>query len=134
MQPAKRAKLDHKRSKLDKQLEATAEPATSTMDQGAAKYGTFDMELLFGKTLVTPKTGDVATAERLKGADVVGIYFSAHWCPPCRKFTPKLAQVYQRLTAAEKSFEIVFVSSDQNQSQFDTYHKESMPWSVKRKS
>jgi thiol-disulfide isomerase/thioredoxin len=22
----------------------------------------------------------------------IGIYFSAHWCPPCRGFTPKLVE------------------------------------------
>ena len=25
---------------------------------------------------------------------VIGLYFSAHWCPPCRAFTPKLVRAY----------------------------------------
>merc|ERR1711871_796533 len=27
----------------------------------------------------------------------VGLYFSAHWCPPCRGFTPELAKRYTKL-------------------------------------
>ncbi len=27
--------------------------------------------------------------------DIIGIYFSAHWCPPCRGFTPILAKFYK---------------------------------------
>ena len=23
---------------------------------------------------------------------IIGVYFSAHWCPPCRNFSPKLVQ------------------------------------------
>jgi len=30
------------------------------------------------------------TAEAALGGKVVGLYFSAHWCPPCRQFTPVL--------------------------------------------
>ena len=30
----------------------------------------------------------------LLDADVIGVYYSAHWCPPCRQFTPQLAEIY----------------------------------------
>ena len=46
---------------------------------------------------------------------VVGLYFSAHWCPPCRGFTPLLATCYAALKSAGKPFEIVFLSSDKDQ-------------------
>lgn len=58
---------------------------------------------------------------------VIGIYFSAHWCPPCRKFTPMLAEQYKALQAAGKAFEIIFVSSDKTQEDFNGYYG-TMPW------
>lgn len=78
---------------------------------------------LFGEKLVS-KDGEVSTEETLKGK-VVGIYFSAHWCPPCRTFTPELSKTYLKL--ADKNFEIVFVSSDNDLAGFDEYYSE-MPW------
>jgi nucleoredoxin len=72
----------------------------------------------------------------LKGADVpvsqladkvVAIYFSAHWCPPCRAFTPTLIKAYQAAKAAGLPFELVFVSSDEDEEGFDEYTKD-MPW------
>merc|ERR1711907_525809 len=53
------------------------------------------------------------------------LYFSAHWCPPCRGFTPKLAEYYN--TGLKDKMEIIFVSSDRDQESFDEYSKE-MPW------
>merc|ERR1712130_649746 len=39
----------------------------------------------------------------------VGIYFSAHWCPPCRGFTPVLAESYKAYLGADKTdFENAF--------------------------
>ena len=60
---------------------------------------------------------------------VIGVYFSAHWCPPCRGFTPKLAKWYTDLKQGElkDKFDIVFVSSDKDQKSFDDYFNE-MPW------
>jgi len=81
---------------------------------------------LFGAELQT-KTGNQSTATCLADADAVGIYFSAHWCPPCRGFTPQLAEIYNGMRAAGKKFEIVFASSDRDQAAFDEYYGEQ-PW------
>jgi thiol-disulfide isomerase/thioredoxin len=61
---------------------------------------------------------------------VVGLYFSAHWCPPCRGFTPQLAATYTRFKAQHPraaDWEVVFVSSDSDAEAFAEYHGE-MPW------
>ena len=52
---------------------------------------------------------------------------SAHWCPPCKAFTPKLAARYAKAAEQGKNFEIVFCSWDKNKSQFEEYFSE-MPW------
>ncbi len=59
-------------------------------------------------------------------------YFGAHWCGPCRRFSPELVQSYQQLKqAASDYFELVFVSSDRDESEQRTYVREvGMPWPV----
>ena len=60
---------------------------------------------------------------------LIGLYFSAHWCPPCRKFTPELVAFYNRVAAAHPEFEILFVSSDKTSGDMQTYMRETqMPW------
>jgi len=86
---------------------------------------TVPLDTLLGPSLLG-KDGDVATASLSKN-QVVGLYFSAHWCPPCRGFTPKLGEIYNGLKEAGKAIEIVFVSSDRDQSSFDEYFGE-MPF------
>lgn len=62
----------------------------------------------------------------LKGK-TVALYFSAHWCPPCRAFTPSLVKF--RDEHAEKDFEIVFVSLDNSEGEKKTYINEmKMKW------
>lgn len=63
----------------------------------------------------------------VKSAQLVGIYFSAHWCPPCRNFTPILAEFYKEVNKNGKKLEIVFASSDSDEKGFKEYF-ESMPW------
>jgi nucleoredoxin len=85
------------------------------------------MEQLFESSDLLGKDGSTVKASSLASFDVVGLYFSAHWCPPCRAFTPKAGETYKQAKKDGKSFEVVFVSSDKDQSQFDEYF-ETMPW------
>jgi len=84
------------------------------------------LKQLFGDTLTT-KNGPASTETALADLDAVLVYFSAHWCPPCRGFTPKLAEAYTAYKAAGKKLELVFVSSDKSEGEFDSYYAE-MPW------
>ena len=69
----------------------------------------------------------ISTAEALRGSEVIGLYFSASWCGPCKRFTPMLRDVYNILKQSGKSFEIIFVSSDSDDDSFEQYYG-AMPW------
>ena len=79
------------------------------------------------KSLVVDKNGDTVSLNILQSNDVIGLYFSAHWCGPCRGFTPKLARMYTECKMQNKKLAVVFVSSDNNEDEFKEYYGE-MPW------
>ena len=82
---------------------------------------------LFGESLKT-KAGTASTEEALVGKKLVGVYFSAHWCPPCRGFTPILAEFYNDVKKRDASnLEIIFITSDRDEASFNDYYS-SMPW------
>ena len=65
----------------------------------------------------------------LEPKDYYLIYYSAHWCPPCRKFTPKLVDFYEDTIRKHKNFELIFVSSDRSKEAMEDYMDEAdMPW------
>jgi len=80
---------------------------------------------LLGDKLLTG-SGEASTTEALSGKGAIALYFSAHWCPPCRGFTPQLAAWYSSDLKA-KGLEVVFVSSDRDDAAFQEYFQE-MPW------
>jgi nucleoredoxin len=80
---------------------------------------------LFGEKL-QGKRGEISIEEALAGKEAIGIYFSAHWCPPCRGFIPELGKSYKN-SLQSKGMEIIFVSSDRSEKDFQSYYKE-MPW------
>lgn len=57
---------------------------------------------------------------------LVFFYFSASWCPPCRGFTPQLAEFYGKFKDS-KNFEIIWISWDEEQDDYDGYFAK-MPW------
>merc|ERR1712217_363781 len=59
------------------------------------------------------------------GGKPIGLYFSAHWCPPCRGFTPKLAEWYKGIKGElGDKFEIIFCSGDKAEDDMKSYYKE----------
>lgn len=68
------------------------------------------------------------TSDILAGK-VVAVYFSAHWCGPCRNFTPRLATLYANAKKLNLPFEIVFCSADHDERSFLEYYQ-SMPWAA----
>lgn len=112
-----------------KQQAKTAE-TERTEQQTPSNPGALSDEVkkLFGDELETA-TGKAVGTDVLGGAEKIGIYFSAHWCPPCRAFSPKLVKAYNALKKEGKSFELVFVSSDRSEDAMRDYMRElEMAW------
>jgi len=80
------------------------------------------MDSLKGAKLIKADGSSVEADSALANKDLVLYYFSAHWCPPCRQFTPMLKDFYEEL---DGNVEIVFVSSDRSAEDMQSYMKES---------
>lgn len=81
--------------------------------------------------LVRCRDGTTSRADgsELEKKKLVALYYSAHWCGPCRKFTPQLVEYYNRVAPAHPEFEIIFFSSDRSRFGWETDIREmKMPW------
>lgn len=73
--------------------------------------------------------GSQADINEVTSKALVGLYFSAAWCPSCAGFTPVLVRAYQELRQGGKSFEVVLVSLDNSASEMFAHMTErGMPW------
>jgi len=81
------------------------------------------MDLIKGKNLTKADGSSHSADAALAGKDVILVYFSAHWCPPCRAFTPVLKDFYEEVES--EGVEIIFVSSDRSPADMVSYMKES---------
>jgi nucleoredoxin len=82
-------------------------------------------------SLVRCRNGSLEPVEddALAKKTLILFYFSAHWCGPCRQFTPKLVEYYNRVVAAHPEVELVFYSCDRSASEMESYMRETgMPW------
>ena len=92
--------------------------------------GTLLLESIKQK-LVRCRDGTISrgNGSELEGKKYVALYYSAHWCAPCRKFTPQLVEYYNQVAPAHPEFEIIFVSADRSHFSWETYIRETrMPW------
>ena len=86
------------------------------------------MESIVGPELIS-RENKIKTAELCTNPKFVGIYFGAHWAPPCRKFTTNLDKVYKELNKDSACFEVIFCSSDGSEEHFKANFAE-MPWTA----
>ena len=118
------AEFDPMMADFDPMMDAPAEPAAMMEDDDlkkenkqASAEGCFQIDEILGiegnpYVIQNDASGflSVELKEALKGVETVGIYFSASWCPPCKTFTPKLIEFYNKVNENKKVFEIIFVA------------------------
>ena len=85
-------------------------PGTFTADSASEKLNsTLGLsELISGKFCILDMSANIVSTDILEGK-FIGVYFSAGWCGPCRRFTP-LLQTFRDKN--NKIFEVIFVSLD----------------------
>jgi nucleoredoxin len=112
-------------STRDKPPKRASEPADTQQPKPAQPAAQkFDLNDLIGDNLIDANGNPIDSAT-LKNK-FIGIYFSAHWCGPCRQFTPKLVEFRNQIA---DQFEVVFASADQDAPAMLSYMKEAaMPW------
>jgi len=69
----------------------------------------------------------ISASKILYNKNIIGLYFSGYHCPPCKRFTPILSQLYEDIKEDHEDFEIIFISSDKDQESFNKYFY-NMPW------
>jgi nucleoredoxin len=84
---------------------------------------------LFGNSLCDPQGRLVDVDDVLCNGKYIGIYVGASWASSCVPFCEQLKRSYEKINekAMLPVFEVVFVSADKSQEDFDNYMREA-PW------
>jgi nucleoredoxin len=70
--------------------------------------------------MLVNKKGKKVTDSKITKAKYIAVYYSASWCPPCRKFTPILSKFYTS-TAKAKGVEMVLNGLDRTEKKQNAY-------------
>ena len=54
-------------------------------------------------------------------APLIGLYFSALWCPPCVGFNPLMIDFHQKANKDAVNIEVIFCSLDEDEEDFNQY-------------
>ena len=73
------------------------------------------------------KKGEEFSMDHINKMQVIGLYFSASWCPPCRTFTEQLIPFYEEANKDGQKLEIVLVPFDKEEAKAAEYLAK-MPW------
>lgn len=140
---AETVKAQQKISDLAERRKADAEQAQTAQQQYQAQVArerskaTLEQKYAHGTSnflqglLVRYDKGAVVPAEEGATASkkLFLFYFSAHWCGPCRKFTPQLIDYYKRTVERHPEVEVVFYSFDRSPRDMEAYMRDAnMPW------
>lgn len=85
------------------------------------------VKLLGPKLLKGGNPGHKINTSELQSVPKIALYYSAKWCVPCKQFTPKLIELYNEANKEEQILEIIFVSGDNDEEDFEEYYR-PMPW------
>lgn len=83
-------------------------------------------KILGNATVLSNSGNERKIKDILEQNSVIGLYFSAHWCSPCRAFTPILAKCYEEWKTTS-SIEIIYVFSDNDKDEYKEYVAKH-PW------
>ncbi|XP_014218694.1 probable nucleoredoxin 1-1 [Copidosoma floridanum] len=87
------------------------------------------MEILKGNFLVNANEETVIANEIIRSSEMIGLYFSASWCPPCRSLLPLLKATYKEARSRGAKLEVVFVPSDSDDQQMMRFFVDNHgPW------
>jgi len=104
-----------------KRLILTCCLATASASTAFAAPTAFEAEVTDHLVRVEDGALQQVDAASINSKDYYVFYFSAKWCPPCRKFTPKLAEFYDQAIGHHDNFEVIFISSDRNEAAMKGY-------------
>lgn len=111
-------------------LLSSQRPLAAQSPAPQAALSGFHAEILkdFNANSLINSSGLSVPLRRISDKKNLFFYFSGKFCPPCKIFTPKLIDFYQKY-AKTGDFEIVFISEDSDANTMKTYMAESrMPW------
>lgn len=94
---------------------------------GVKFHNTISLEKTLNGVIID-SNGYNVNSQELLDTDYLLLYFSAHWCPPCQAFTPKLVDFYNTHGGGQL-FNAVFISNDHSKTaMFDHMRETRMPW------